>query len=196
MSTELRTRTGSGHGRPRDPNVDTVVLAAAVRLIARSGVDGWTTEDLTREAEVGKASIYRRWATRADIQVATVRSLGTPRTWDRSYSTVDRIAAVLTDELIGDRGMVLAALVGSLPHRPDLRAAWAAGPGARLRADLTAIADTVPVLRANLDRFIRDTEGVIAQLRQAFAITSIWVSPGEVRRASALLLERHAGAKR
>jgi AcrR family transcriptional regulator len=49
-------------GRPRDPDVESRVHAAACRLYGRAGWAGFSIEAVAREAGVGKAAIYRRWA--------------------------------------------------------------------------------------------------------------------------------------
>ena len=57
-------------GRPRDPELDDEILAAAVQLIAEHGVDGLTMDAVARHAGVAKASIYRRFASKVDLLAA------------------------------------------------------------------------------------------------------------------------------
>ena len=60
---EVRT----GPGRPRDPGLDSRVLAAALGVYAESGWSGFTFDAVARRAGVGKAPLYLRWQTREDL---------------------------------------------------------------------------------------------------------------------------------
>jgi len=53
-----------GPGRPRDPQVDRAVLAAALELLAEEGYKRLTMEGVAARAGVGKTSLYRRWNTK------------------------------------------------------------------------------------------------------------------------------------
>jgi len=54
-------------GRPRDPDVEINVLDAARRLTADKGPDAWSMDELASVANVGKATIYRRWNSKEAI---------------------------------------------------------------------------------------------------------------------------------
>jgi AcrR family transcriptional regulator len=60
-------------GRPRDPALDEVILEAALALFAQEGYAGVTIEQVAARAGVGKASIYRRYANKAELVVDAVR---------------------------------------------------------------------------------------------------------------------------
>lgn len=49
-------------GRPRDPQVDAAIVAAALDVLADRGFARFTVEEVATVAGVGKASIYRRFA--------------------------------------------------------------------------------------------------------------------------------------
>ena len=61
-------------GRPRDPALDARILEAAVALIAEVGYDGATVEAIAERAGVGKPTIYRRWAGKAEIVAEAIRA--------------------------------------------------------------------------------------------------------------------------
>src|ERR671929_1968498 len=61
-------------GRPRDPALDARILEAAVALIAEVGYDGATVEGIAERAGVGKPTIYRRWAGKAEIVAEAIRA--------------------------------------------------------------------------------------------------------------------------
>lgn len=48
-------------GRPRNPQVDAAIIAAALDVLAERGFARFTVEEVANTAGVGKASIYRRF---------------------------------------------------------------------------------------------------------------------------------------
>jgi AcrR family transcriptional regulator len=62
-------------GRPRDPEADGRILAAAASLILLRGFDSMTVDDVATSAGVGKATVYRRWARKEDLAVAAMEQL-------------------------------------------------------------------------------------------------------------------------
>lgn len=51
-------------GRPRDPEKDIAVVAAARALLVEAGYQGTTVVAIARRAGVGAPTIYRRWASK------------------------------------------------------------------------------------------------------------------------------------
>ncbi len=51
-------------GRPRDVSYDAAILDATLDLVADVGFAGLTIDAVAARAKVGKASIYRRWASK------------------------------------------------------------------------------------------------------------------------------------
>lgn len=64
-----------GRGRPRDPQTDTRIIAAAASLMLHRGFDKMTVDDVAAEAGVGKATVYRRWPSKDDLAVAAMEQL-------------------------------------------------------------------------------------------------------------------------
>ena len=62
-------------GRPRDPELDRRIVAAAQTLLAEGGYDGLTIEAVAAQAGVGKASVYRRFSGKEQLVVEAVASL-------------------------------------------------------------------------------------------------------------------------
>jgi AcrR family transcriptional regulator len=62
-------------GRPRDERADRAILSATLDLMAEHGVDGFRTEDVAERAKVGKATIYRRYASKEKLVTAAVATL-------------------------------------------------------------------------------------------------------------------------
>jgi AcrR family transcriptional regulator len=51
-------------GRPRDPEAEPRIRRFALQLLLERGFDGMTVDDVAEAAGVGKATIYRRWASK------------------------------------------------------------------------------------------------------------------------------------
>jgi AcrR family transcriptional regulator len=64
-----------GRGRPRDPETDERITAAAAELMLQRGFDRTTVDDVAARAGVGKATVYRRWPSKEDLAVAAMESL-------------------------------------------------------------------------------------------------------------------------
>lgn len=62
-------------GRPRDPELNESILQATLSLLTEHGYAGTSIEKVASYAGVGKTSIYRRYASKAELVVAAVGSL-------------------------------------------------------------------------------------------------------------------------
>jgi len=64
-----------GPGRPRSATADRAILDAALDLLAEVGPTALSVEEVASRAGVGKTTIYRRFATKGDLIVASLASL-------------------------------------------------------------------------------------------------------------------------
>lgn len=62
-------------GRPRDDAADDRILTAAADLFLARGYDAMTIDAVAMRARVGKATVYRRWASKEDLAAAAVRRI-------------------------------------------------------------------------------------------------------------------------
>jgi AcrR family transcriptional regulator len=62
-------------GRPREAGVDERVLAAAAAEIRRRGYEGLSIDRVAEQAGVAKTTLYRRWASKAELVVALIAGL-------------------------------------------------------------------------------------------------------------------------
>lgn len=62
-------------GRPRDPDVDTAILEAALRLLGEVGYQDMSIAAIASAAGVGRPAVYRRYRTKADVVVAAILRL-------------------------------------------------------------------------------------------------------------------------
>ncbi len=122
----------TGRGRPRDAGVEGRVLAAAAAEFRQGGYDALSIDRVAERAGVAKTTLYRRWATKAELVVALIANLreevpfepsGDPR--GDLNTLVTTIAAGLTatpTTLIAD----LAAAAAREPRVGEgVRALWA-----------------------------------------------------------------------
>ena len=90
----------AGPGRPRGPQVDRAILIATLELLAEDGYAHLTMEGVAARAGVGKASLYRRWATKDPLII------------DALAAHPDQPAFSPTGDLRADMSAYLRALVG------------------------------------------------------------------------------------
>ena len=115
-------------GRPRDTSRDAEILQAARDEIAERGYERTTMAAVAARAGAGKATVYRRWATKAEMVIDAISCTA------EAALTIDRIPD--TGSLAGDLHalrelkhhdegvwLALAGLVSELPHAPELASA-------------------------------------------------------------------------
>jgi AcrR family transcriptional regulator len=92
---------GRRPGRPRSAEADQAIVAATLELLLEEGYRGLRMEAVVARSGVGKATLYRRFASKAELVASVVRRLN------------QGIAAPDTGSLLGDwetlAGAVLAA---------------------------------------------------------------------------------------
>ncbi len=71
----MAVRSSAPRGRPRDPELDRRILAAALDALARRGYAGVSLEAVAAGAGVGKTTIYRRYAGKDDLIAAALEAL-------------------------------------------------------------------------------------------------------------------------
>jgi len=65
---------GPCRGRPLDADLDATILGAAVALLAEAGYERMTMDAVACRAHVSKATIYRRWDSKASLVVEALRT--------------------------------------------------------------------------------------------------------------------------
>lgn len=89
-------------GRPRDPAVDRAILAAARDLIVKTGYGSTTIEAVARRAGVGRPTIYRRWANKAEL------------VFDALFEATETIPVPETGDLVTDLRAVARTVAADL----------------------------------------------------------------------------------
>jgi AcrR family transcriptional regulator len=113
-------------GRPRDPACDAAIEAATLEAFVADGYGGVSIEGVAARAGVGKATIYRRYASKVELIVEAVRvkaGIGDnlPDTGD-VRADLRAMLLTLLDRLRGPDGQVLIAFMGERLRHPDLAA--------------------------------------------------------------------------
>jgi AcrR family transcriptional regulator len=93
-------------GRPRSEEIDERVLAAALEIAGAVGIAKMSMDELARRADVSKATIYRRWASKEALILDALRS---------GMSPIDEDD---TGTLRGDLDRYLEKLFGRFEQNP------------------------------------------------------------------------------
>jgi AcrR family transcriptional regulator len=114
-------------GRPRDPSRDQAIIDASIDLLVREGYDRLSMEGVAVAAGVGKATVYRRWGSKAELVIDAMATL------KPSIDSID------TGSLEGDIELMIAAscsphsqrllqvmvsVCSALPREPELLEAF------------------------------------------------------------------------
>ncbi|VBA40761.1 putative HTH-type transcriptional regulator [Mycobacterium innocens] len=119
-----------------DRSLDADILEAALAGVAESGYDQLSMDDIASRARVGKAAIYRRWPSKAEVVADAIAH------WRRGVGSVD---PPNTGSLRGD----IDALVAAVPDFDDADQA-----AIRIIVGVATAAMHNPVLAAALDDLV------------------------------------------
>lgn len=116
--------------RPRvEGDREAEVLDAAVRVLVEVGYDRLTMDEVASEARASKATLYRRWESKADLVVDAVsRTKGIPDAEARDTGSLRGDLLTLACGPCGQAEQlpmsVLGGLLTALQTDPELSAAW------------------------------------------------------------------------
>jgi len=65
--SEIEKKTPSTLGRKRDDTLDARIIESAIDVLAEVGFDAMTMDMVAARAKAGKAGLYRRWASKAEL---------------------------------------------------------------------------------------------------------------------------------
>ncbi|RIJ48511.1 TetR/AcrR family transcriptional regulator [Clavibacter lycopersici] len=105
-------------GRPVDRSGDAAILAAALDLVAERDYDGMALDEVAARTGRAKTTIYRRWATKEDLVLAAIRSVGRPpeaETMPDTGSLRDDLLAVVDSGWLGGPDRRAAVFAGLAP---------------------------------------------------------------------------------
>jgi len=114
-------------GRKRDDTRDPEILDAALDVLAENGYDGMTIDMVAARAKAGKATVYRRWASKPDLVLDAVACM---KSNDIDYENLpdtgtlrgDLVAMIKPPSIRdAERKMkVMAGIVSMLAGNPEL----------------------------------------------------------------------------
>jgi AcrR family transcriptional regulator len=115
-------------GRPLDQTRDDAIRMAALEVLAEDGYDRLTIDAVAARARAGKATVYRRWRSKAELVVDAVAcrapAIGPP---PDTGSLRGDLHAMVTRKLgalePGEADQMLG-LVSALPRHPELQRAF------------------------------------------------------------------------
>ena len=120
----MTDRSGQRPGRPRDPEVDSAVLASAREVFLERGVEATSIEAVARRAGVSRLTVYRRYRNKQELLVAMlVWSRDEPGLdLDPERATLDELTEVLTRALVRPQvQQLLVRVAGAGLDHQDLR---------------------------------------------------------------------------
>jgi AcrR family transcriptional regulator len=121
--------TAAPVGRPRDPLLEQRVQEAACRVFGTAGWTRFSIEAVAREAGVGKASIYLRWSSKAELlSDALTARLRDPEDVDTGSVRGDLVELARHHLALytGDLGGAALRLTTEAQHIPELAPRWQA----------------------------------------------------------------------
>ncbi|WP_231849933.1 TetR/AcrR family transcriptional regulator [Saccharopolyspora erythraea] len=121
-------QVAAGRGRPRDASRDAALRQAAMEVLAQVGYRALTMDAVAAHARAGKATIYRRWESKLDLVIDTCNQLVQRNIPEPDQGSVEadlgEFLTAFATFLTGPVGKAAQALVGELPHEPELAHAF------------------------------------------------------------------------
>lgn len=102
-------------GRPRNAGRDAAIVTAALEVLAEHGYERMTMDQVAKQAGAGKATLYRRWPSKADLVAHAVSRYGdTPALEDLPDTGTLRgdLLALMRPQTAEDDRRVLAVAAG------------------------------------------------------------------------------------
>ena len=112
-------------GRPRDARADEAIIQASVEVLADKGPGGFTVDEVAARAGCGKATIYRRWSSRASLLLETAHRMGLEPAIVDTGSVRDDLVALMAQ--FGTKlkdtpaGRILPGVVAEAAVNPEMR---------------------------------------------------------------------------
>jgi AcrR family transcriptional regulator len=123
VSASGNSRTGVAAGRPRSEEAHRAILDATLELLVEVGFSAMTVEGVASRAGVGKATIYRRWASKLPLVVEAFGQLPGFEEVDTGNLAEDlkkMLRSYLQVFHSSPLSAVLPSLAGERTHNPEL----------------------------------------------------------------------------
>ena len=117
-------------GRPRSERSHQAIVVATLELLAEQGFQQLTMEQVARRAGVGKATIYRRWAAKADLVKDAIRyfsaELPVPDTGTLAGDYAQLAQAVIAVARSRNAALLMPRLLSEVAQDPEMHAVFSA----------------------------------------------------------------------
>jgi len=123
MASGSSGRTSPSAGRPRSEEAHRAILDATLELLVEVGFSAMTVEGVASRAGVGKATIYRRWASKLPLVVEAFGQLPGFEEVDTGSLREDlkkMLRSYLQAFHASPLSAVLPSLAGERTHNPEL----------------------------------------------------------------------------
>jgi AcrR family transcriptional regulator len=114
-------------GRHQSEDVEERVLAAVVEMLGQGGYCRLTIDEVARESQVAKTTIYRRWANKVDLVIDAIDRISAApelvNTGSLEADLEDSIGAALRI-FRGPHGRAKISIYAESLHNPELAEAW------------------------------------------------------------------------
>ena len=135
-------------GRPRSADRTPTIIAATFELIQQVGYDRLRVQDVAARAGVGLATLYRRWPTKRDLVLDTLRTydpLAVPEPTGDPRADLETLLHVLVGLVCGKDANTMTGFIAAMRDDPEMAVAFRDEAIGRTRAALrAAIARAVP----------------------------------------------------
>ncbi|HMF76040.1 MAG TPA: TetR/AcrR family transcriptional regulator [Bryobacteraceae bacterium] len=115
-------------GRPRSEEAHQAILAAALQLVFEDGFRSVSIDAIAAKADVGRATIYRRWPNKAAIVMdAFLQDVGPNISFPSRADATESLRTqmrLLAKAFRGKHGALIKALLGEAQFDPELAEAF------------------------------------------------------------------------
>ena len=122
QSSDAKVRTG--RGKVRDPSIDQAVIRSTQRNLATHGYHRMSVDNIAAEAGTTKATVYKRWSSKADLATAAVYAMieqEPPPDTGTTLGDLIKYLNLLRGHIEENYGMgILGALLAEESHTPEL----------------------------------------------------------------------------
>ncbi|GAA0232951.1 TetR/AcrR family transcriptional regulator [Cryptosporangium japonicum] len=117
-------------GRKRDHTRDPEILDATLDVLAETGYDGMTLDQVATRAKAGKATLYRRWSSKSDLVIDAVACMKkenlAPEALPDTGTLRGDLLAMIKPPSIQDaerKLKIMSGVVSMISKQPELREA-------------------------------------------------------------------------
>ncbi|MGL4173950.1 MAG: TetR/AcrR family transcriptional regulator [Actinomycetota bacterium] len=117
-------------GRPIDRTKDATMLAVTIDILRDLGYERLTVAEVARRSHASKATIYRRWPTKAALVIAAFdAATHTGNHVPQTGNLRDDLLALVTvmAKNVDRLGSAVHAIIGEMSHNPEFAAAFRDG---------------------------------------------------------------------